>query len=143
MKNLFLILLILAVAYSCKSTKTPKTKDLSLAQTGDTITISSDKIEYDIIIIEPGFNTWLKSIAKPEGFYTQQYLENKNVFYVTEWNNRTLQPQRFNSNLYELQIDYRSNIDYGYDVNYKLYNYFVYFQNRYKQNLLGGRIPPN
>ncbi len=48
-----------------------------------------------------------------------------------------------NPNLYELQIDYQSNIDYGYDVNYKLYNYFVYFQNRYKQNLLGGRIPPN
>ena len=65
------------------------------------------------------------------------------MFYVTTWNSRVLQPQRFNPNLYEMQIDYKANIDYGYDVNYQLYNYFVYFQNRYKQNLLGGRIPPN
>ena len=143
MKNILLFALLLCIAYSCKTNKVNSTKDLSLAQPGDTITISSDKTEYDIIIIEPGFNTWLQTVAKPEGFYTQQYLENKNVMYVSAWNNRALQPQRYNPNLYELQIDYQSNIDYGYDVNYKLYNYFVYFQNRYKQNLLGGRVPPN
>ena len=102
---------------------------------GDTITISSDKTEYEIIIIEPGFYTWLNSIAKPEGYYSQSFLENRNYLMVLEWNQRVLQPMRYNPNLYELQIDYIQNIDYGYEVNYQLYNYFIYFQRKYNQRL--------
>ena len=102
---------------------------------GDTIEISSDKTEYEIIIIEPGFNFWLQSVARPEGYYSQSFLEARNQIWVINWNQRVLQPQQFNPNLYELQIDYRPNIDYGYEVNYKLYNYFVYFQRKYKQRL--------
>jgi hypothetical protein len=107
---------------------------------GDTITISSDKTEYEIIIIEPGFYTWLNSIAKPEGYYSQSFLENRNYLMVLEWNQRVLQPMRYNPNLYELQIDYIQNIDYGYEVNYQLYNYFIYFQRKHNQRL-GPFIP--
>ncbi|WP_299799458.1 DUF6146 family protein [uncultured Maribacter sp.] len=107
---------------------------------GDTITISSDKTEYEIIIIEPGFNTWLSSIAKPEGYYSQNFLENRNYIMVVEWNNRVMQPSRFDPNLYELRIDYSNQIDYGYEVNYKLYNYFIYFQRKYNQRL-GSFVP--
>jgi hypothetical protein len=102
---------------------------------GDTIQIANEETEYDIIIIEPGFNTWLLSIAKPEGFYSQSYLENRNYIMVTTWNQRVLQPQQFNSRLYEMQIDYQQGIDYGYEVNYKMYNYFIYFQRKYNQRL--------
>ena len=102
---------------------------------GDTIHIANEKTEYEIIIIEPGFNAWLQSIARPVGYHTQSYLETRNQVLVTNWNQRVLQPQRFNPNLYELQIDYRSDVDYGYEVNYKLYNYFVYFQRKYNQRL--------
>lgn len=102
---------------------------------GDTISITSDKTEYEIIIIEPGFMTWLNSIARPEGYYSQNFLENRNYLMVLEWNRRVLQPLQFNPNLYELQIDYRQDIDYGYEVNYKLYNYFIYFQRKYNQRL--------
>ncbi len=107
---------------------------------GDTITISSDKTEYEIIIIEPGFYTWLNSIAKPEGYYSQSFLENRNYLMVLEWNRRALQPTQYSPNLYELQIDYAQNIDYGYEVNYQLYNYFIYFQRKYNQRL-GPFIP--
>jgi hypothetical protein len=108
----------------------------AFAQTeGDTITIKDEKTEYEIIIIEPGFDFWLQSIAKPEGYYSQSYLENRNRIFVLEWNQRVLQPSIYRSNLYELQIDYDPNIDYGYEVNYKLYNYFIYFQRKYNQRL--------
>jgi len=103
----------------------------------DTVRIANDKLEYEILIIEPGFNFWLESRAKPEGYYSQEFLENRNKLYVTEWNSRVLQPQRYNPNLYEMQIDYQPFIDYGYEVNYKLYNYFIYFQIHYKQQLTG------
>ena len=79
-------------------------------------------------------------MAKPEGFYSQQYMETRNYQYVIEWNQRVLQPQRYNPSLYEMQIDYQPNTDYGYDVNYKLYNYFIYFQLTYKERL-GSFVP--
>ncbi len=102
---------------------------------GDTIRIASNKTEYEIIIIEPGFNVWLQSIARPEGYYSQTFLENRNLIMVNNWNQRVIQPLRHNPNLYEMQIDYRQGIDYGYEVNYKLYNYFIYFQRKYRQRL--------
>tara|TARA_R110002051_G_scaffold79221_2_gene142980 strand:- start:1590 stop:2051 length:462 start_codon:yes stop_codon:yes gene_type:complete len=102
---------------------------------GDTISIANDSLEYDIIIIEPGYNFWLQSIARPRQYYSQSFLENRNDIYVREWNARVLQPQRYSPNLYELQINYDPIIDYGYEVNYQLYNYFIYFQRKYNQRL--------
>ncbi|HDZ05871.1 hypothetical protein LCGC14_0122890 [marine sediment metagenome] len=143
-KNTFYSLIISGITtllfINCSATKDSlsitENEEQTFKQTlGDTITISSDKTEYKIIIIEPGFTTWLSSIAKPEGYYSQNFLENRNNIMVLEWNNRVLQPTRFNPNLYELRIDYSQQIDYGYEVNYKLYNYFIYFQRKYNQRL--------
>jgi hypothetical protein len=147
MKNILLVLSILFMAWSCNTTKTNNNSKMSteekLASTSDTLRIVNEDVEYEVIIIEPGFNFWLSSRAQPRGFYSQNYLETRNIRYVTEWNNRVLQPNRFKSNLYEMQINYLNGIDYGYEVNYLMYNYFIYFQNTYKQNLLGGRVPLN
>lgn len=141
MRTLLYIVLFFGFLVGCNTTKPAVTANSNEQQDttklSDTVTIANDDLEYEIIIIEPGFNAWLVSRAKPEGFYSQQYLENKNRVYVTEWNSRVLQPQRYNSNLYEIQIDYQPQIDYGYEVNYKLYNYFIYFQLTYKQQLAG------
>jgi hypothetical protein len=129
--------------FNCNTSKTSVSKKderLESIKANDTVKIANDELEYEIIIIEPGFNFWLASTARPEGYYSQQFLETRNYQYVIEWNQRVLQPQRFNPNLYEMQIDYQPNIDYGYEVNYKLYNYFIYFQLTYKQRL-GSFIP--
>ncbi|MGY8914869.1 MAG: DUF6146 family protein [Flavobacteriales bacterium] len=135
----FLIVMALAIN-SCTSNKqavavTDQEKMAFDQKEGDTITIANDSLEYDIIIIEPGFNFWLQSIAKPRQYYSQSFMENRNDLYVREWNSRVLQPQRFSPNLYELQINYDPFIDYGYEVNYQLYNYFIYFQRKYNQRL--------
>lgn len=143
MKKIIYILLISVFIFNCNTSKTSASKKderLESLKQNDTVSIKNDELEYEIIIIEPGFNFWLASRARPEGFYSQQYLENRNYQYVIEWNQRVNQPQRFNPNLYELQIDYRNGIDYGYEVNYKLYNYFIYFQLTYKQRL-GAFVP--
>ncbi|NMH89412.1 DUF6146 family protein [Flavivirga algicola] len=145
MKKVICILLFSVFVFNCNTSKPIasgiNTSEKELAQIdNDTVIIANEDLEYEIIIIEPRFNTWLLSIAKPEGFYSQKYLENRNLIYVTEWNQRVLQPQRFDPNLYELQIDYQPGIDYGYDVNYKLFNYFIFFQLTYNQRL-GGFVP--
>lgn len=138
MKKIVYLLILGFISLNCNSSKQTTSKDderLEAAKSNDTVTIANNDLEYEIIIIEPGFNNWLLSIARPEGYYSQSYMENRNYQYVIEWNQRVLQPQRFNPNLYEMQIDYSPNIDYGYEVNYKLYNYFIYFQRQYNQRL--------
>jgi len=138
MKHTLLILIICFGIISCNAPKKVTIKkDATSYVEEDTVRIANDKLEYEIIIIEPGFNTWLLSVAKPEGYYSQEFMEIRNRIFVTEWNIRVLQPQRYDPNLYELEIDYQPNIDYGYEVNYKLYNYFIYFQLYYKQQLSG------
>lgn len=99
------------------------------------VVIANDSLEYEIIIIEPGFNLFLQTVAQPEGFYSQVYLENKNLLYVSNYNTRVNQPFQYNPNIYENLIDYNSNVNYGYDVNYKLFNYFEFIQRKYRMNL--------
>ena len=103
--------------------------------TSDTIRIANDELEYEVIIIDAGFTSWYNSYAKPRGFYSQSYLEARNRIWVLEWNLRAKNPQFMD--LYFLPIDYQSNINYGYEVNYMLYNYLVYFQLTNKQQLGG------
>ena len=138
MKVFIVILLISGFIWSCGPSRSFVNHDSEVTTAEqDTVRIENEDLEYEIIIIEPGFNTWLASVAKPEGYYSQSYLESRNRIWVTEWNNRVLQPYSNSPNLYEQQIDYDPTIDYGYDVNYKLFNYFVYFQLHYKQQLGG------
>ena len=141
MKNCIYILIILFTIIACSTNsnaiKEPANKNVAV---NDTVRIANDSLEYEVIIIDNGFSFWLASRAMPRSYYTQSYLENKNQLYVTEWNNRVLQPQRYNPSLYEMTIDYKPNINYGYEVNYLIYNYMVYFQNTYKQKL-GGYVP--
>lgn len=99
----------------------------------DTVRIANDSLEYEIIIIEPGFNLFINSIARPRGYHSQSYFENKNRFLVQEYNARVGNPMRYNPNLYVQQINYEPNTDYGYEVNYLLYNYFVFFSSEYNQ----------
>lgn len=142
MKTFIYILLVCGFIIGCNTPKTAITQNNKTEQdlaitASDTVKIANEELEYEILIIEPGFNVWLESIAKPEGFYSQEFLENRNYLFVTEWNQRVFPSYGYNTDLYQLPIDYQANIDYGYDVNYKLYNYFIYFQLTYKQQLTG------
>lgn len=138
MKNGISIFFILFIIVACSTqkgnvavTKKPTTS------INDTVRIANDDLEYEVIIIDSGFSTWLASMALPRNYYSQSYLENKNRQYVQEWNSRVSQPLRYDPNLYEMRIDYDPTINYGYEVNYLIYNYMIYFQNTYKQKLAG------
>ncbi|UPZ13812.1 DUF6146 family protein [Flavobacterium humidisoli] len=141
MKKCVSILIVLLTIVACSTTSqnmaSTDTVSASNKKVNDTVRIANDSLEYEVIIIDNGFSTWLASRAYPRNYYSLQYLENKNYLYVTEWNNRVLQPQRYSPRLYEMSIDYRPDIHYGYEVNYLIYNYMIYFQNTYKQKLWG------
>lgn len=130
--SIFILLFIIFV--SCNSTKKIVSNDNPKLES-DTVRIANDEIEYEVIIIDPGFTNWFNTYAKPRNYYSQSYMETRNKFWVLEWNRRASLPMTYNSNLYEMQINYQSNIDYGYEVNYMLYNYLTYFQLTNKQQL--------
>lgn len=149
--NIWSVIVVLVLFSACSSSKqvnqteeSNESTPLSISQaeeqafnaTGEgEVRIGDEESEYEIIIIDPGFYTWLKSIARPEGYYDQAFLESRNQLYVLNWNQRALGLYNADPNLYLMQINYEPGIDYGYEVNYKLYNYFIYFQRKYKQRL--------
>lgn len=134
LKYLFIGILLISLVFSCQSNKNFSTENKQKL-TSDTIRIANEEIEYEVIIIDGGFTTWFNTFAKPREFYTQDFLESRNRFWVLEWNNRARDPRLIN--LYDMQINYETNINYGFEVNYMLYNYLVYFQMTNKQQLGG------
>ncbi|MDG2433734.1 DUF6146 family protein [Flavobacterium sp.] len=137
-KYTYVLILILLIIISCTtSKKAVNTPENNKAIHGDTIRIANEELEYEVIIIDPGFTSWLVSRAFPRGYHSQTFLENKNRMYITEWNSRVLQPNRFSPNLYEMTINYDYTVNYGYEVNYLIYNYMIYFQNTNNQRLFG------
>ena len=138
--NYIMAFVIVALLGNCGTSKkavniTDDEKQTFTAVGNDTVTIGSEESNYEIIIIEPGFNRWLLSIAQPRGYYSQSFLETRNRIFVIEWNNRVLLAGQYSPLLYEMQINYDLATDYGYEVNYQLYNYYIYFQRKYKQRL--------
>ncbi|VXC20350.1 conserved hypothetical protein [Flavobacterium sp. 9AF] len=137
MKQYLIILsLIIGISAACNSSKNivdyEKPKLVS-----DTLRIANKEVEYEVIIIDAGFTSWFNTSARPRNYYSQNYLEARNRVWILEWNRRAMMPLQYNPNLYEMQIDYDNSIDYGYEVNYLIYNYLVYFQLKNNQKLGG------
>ena len=130
------MLVITLLTFSCKSSdKTTSIKDDPSIDTHiDTIRIENEALEYKIIIIEIGFDSWLH-VQKPMTLYTDAYLANRNLFYVSEWNRRVYLPGVYNPQIYSQLIDYEPSIDYGLEVNYLLFMYFEFIQEKYNQKL--------
>lgn len=129
MKTLFYYMVIGLFITGCSSTT--KTTTQTYDSPEGAVKINNNNVEYDIIITEPGYETYLYSIAKPMNYYSKEYYETKNKFYVTEWNIRAMNPLRYNSLIYRNTIDYDFFVDYGLEVNYKLYNYFKFIEYKY------------
>ena len=138
-KILFLFVTFLMLE-ACNTKQNTKKFDDKPKLENDTIRISNKEIEYDVLIIDGGFTSWFNSYAKPRSYYSQSYLEARNRIWVLEWNRRVMLPSQYNPSLYETTINYETNIDYGYEVNYMIYNYLVYFQLKNNQKL-GGFTP--
>ena len=137
MKLLHQIILFLIVGFLIGSCSSSPIKNIP-SEKEKPVVIANDSLAYEIIIMDIGFNTFLNSIAQPEGYYSQSYLESRNRIFVTNWNIRANNLSQFNPNIYQNNIDYQPNIDYGYEVNYKLFNYFLFAQRKYKMSLGAG-----
>ena len=74
------------------------------------------------------YEIYLKTIARPESYYTESYYRSKNRIYSTIWNQRHSNPFSYNPNIYAVSIDLNPNINYGLNFEYKLYNFFKFME---------------
>lgn len=99
----------------------------------DTDTIENDSIEYELLIIEPGYDSYLVTQPMKE-YYSITYYKNWNKLYVMEWNNQYLTGKRHE--IFENEIIYDRSIDYGIDLEYRLYYYFRFIEQKYNITLV-------
>jgi len=100
---------------------------------------SEDDEEWDVVVSDPQYDIFLKTIAKPENYYDIDYYRYWNRLNVDEWNRRATNPFSYNPDIYLMTIDYDSKTDYGLKFEYKLYNFFTYMKWKYKVDLGFGR----
>jgi hypothetical protein len=130
-KSIGFFIATLAVLFSYCSAGS-STNRISEKSANDTIRIANDSLEYEVVIFDPGFNSWLLRAA-PRGYYSQSYLEARNQVWVQQWNIKAA--TQGSGSLFLMQIDYDPKINYGYEVNYLLFNYLTYFQLQNKISL--------
>ena len=126
-----IIYFILSIAFAAcsgyKKTNTVKPEEKP-------VRIANDELKYELIVFDNGFNRFLNSIAQPRGFISLNQLETRNKILASNYNARVNNVNQF-GDIYGPRIEYQSHIHYGYEVNYLLYNYFLFFQNKYNQKL--------
>jgi len=140
MKNLIYTYLVVSLLIFSCGTQQNSVASADETQKEEPVRIANDSLEYEVIIIDIGFNTYLNTIARPMSFYSNEFLRTRNNYYVIEWNSRARNPSRYNPNIYENIIDYQTHIDYGLEVNYKLFWYFQFAQRKYNMRLGSFRL---
>jgi len=103
-------------------------KDTS--KTSGSLALSSqDSTEYDIIIIDPGFDQWYLLNYNEAKDHSNEYYRNQNLIAVSDWNDY-YRRDKF-SQVVDSHIFYEPQTDYGIEVNRKLYWYFEYVKEKY------------
>lgn len=134
MKNLGILFLSCICFVDCASSSVHTNKiDNSLSFE------KGEKDEYDLVVYDLGYETYLMTIAQPMDFYSELYYKTKNQRFVDIWNYRVSQPFQYDPDLYSLRIEYDPTVEYGKLLEYKLFNFFQFFEWKYKVSLDFGR----
>ena len=121
---LITILLASFMVASCGTTKRSAAENQKVELVSD-----KDSTEHKLIVLDVGYESYMATQPSAQ-FYSQQYYENWNKRYVTEWNIRHSNPLRYGG-FYETEINYDPMEDYGLELNYRLYYYFQFIKDRY------------
>jgi len=134
MKNIVFYIVFAFLLAACNSNK----KVVNGIKEKVEIAPAQDSTEYELIVFDPGYETFLITQPYPKEYYSNEYYKNWNIQYVTEWNYRHDHPDIY-GDFYETSIDYDPSIDYGVDFNYKLYQYFQFIDKQYGIVLISRR----
>ena len=128
MKPSYLFGIMALLIWACSSVKPTAKTSASLIKN------SQDSTEYDIVILDPQFDQWYLTNYNPAKDFSLDYYRSKNLIAVANWNNY-YRSGRYTREI-DSSIDYQPNIDYGIEVNRKLFWYFKYLEDNYRIRLL-------
>jgi len=137
MRWIFFIAVVGLLMFACSSQKNAIQVNKS-----DVDTVAEDSVEYDVETFDSKFDTWYEFYNSPALYRSQSYYENWNRQYVSEWNAKCMHPTRGWN--FEPVIGYEPGEDYGFELNHKLFYYFMYVENELKIKILpsGPRLSP-
>ncbi len=103
------------------------------------IDIKQDKDEYELLVLDPGFETWFQATWGPAKDRSLAYYRSWNQRYVIDWNYKATHPHTFD--LFDNTIQYDPNIDYGLPVERKLFYYFRWVETQLNIPILDSPPP--
>lgn len=101
--------------------------------------VPEDSVEYELIIFDVKFDTWYILQDSPARYRSNEYYESWNRRYVSEWNYKAMSPRRYD--FFEPIIGYEPTVEYGFELNHKLFYYFQYVEKILKIPILNGGGP--
>jgi hypothetical protein len=121
MKRVLIGMFVAVVAWSCAGSLPPiQITDENL------IPPSKDKTEYELEVIDPGFNNWFLTNWNLAEDRSYRFYDTWNDRYVQAWNFKATSPRY--AGFFNQTISYDQNEDYGMEVSRKLYYYFKYVE---------------
>lgn len=124
MKNLIHFIFVALLLGAC-STQTAFRKPVPMHDEAKT-EMAKDSTEYELLILDIGFESWFATRNHISTAHSNTYYKNWNQLYVSEWNQLYLQ----GNPCFENYIEYDPFEDYGLEINYKLYNYFQFVEEK-------------
>jgi len=134
MKTILSALFGMLFLFSCSSSSRMMTvPDENLVE------IEKNKDEYELIVMDPGFDSWFITTWSPAKDRSLSYYNSWNQRYVTAWNYKATRP--LTSKYFENIIMYDPTVDYGIELERKLYYYFRYVDTKLGIPILDGQPP--
>lgn len=124
MKLSFFIGIMALLVWACSPVKNASKTSATLTQSG------MDSTEYEILITDPQFEQWYLMNYSEAKDYSNDYYRSKNQIAVANWNDYCRTGQY--GQVIDSFINYQPGIDYGIEVNRKLFWYFKYVKDNYR-----------
>ncbi len=127
MKQVFFIGIMALMVWACSPLK-------EASKTSATLTYNSqDSTEYEIFIDDLKFDQWYLINYSEAKDHSNEYYHSKNLVAVSNWNDYYRKGRYMQ--FMDSYINYEPQINYGIEVNRKLYWYFKFVQDNYKIRL--------
>ena len=121
----YLIIMLIALFFaSCATQHNIEIKQDKNVGEAAIDTTTTDSTSYELVVLDPGFDSWYATNSKPEWYHSQDYYEYWNRRYVDAWNYDYR--AGVHSRILNTYIDYDPDVDYGMALNHKLFYYFQY-----------------
>lgn len=131
MKQIVGFLFVVFVIFACSTQKSAVRENNTNATT-----TAEDTTEYDVEMFDAKFDAWYQHYLTPATYRQQSYYESWNNQYVTMWNSKA------NSTSGKFPFDpvvgFEPGYDYGFELNHKLFHYFMYVENILKIKIMSG-----